>query len=261
MWPVINNENKSYLVKVRFVLIGYKLGKDDDKTSLGGSNVQFPTTEWTKITDKHLSKAVLSELSEKYWRPLYLHLRRKGFNNEDAKDLVQSFFSEKVLGQELIKKADKSRGKFRTFLLVSLNNYVIDLYRGKPSPPQEVIPELNGGIDPESEFERDWAEGLLHESLLELKEECFRCDKIAHWELFRCWLLEPDLNSNKMSMKTICAKNGIENADRAYNMISNTKGRFRKILRRRLKPLVDSDVEIDTEISHFINIFSSNPTR
>jgi len=237
------------------------MGKVNDKTSVGGSNIQFPATEWTKITDKQLSKAVLAELSEKYWRPLYLHLRRRGFNNEDAKDLVQSFFSEKVLGQDLIKKANKSRGKFRTFLLVSLNNYVIDLYRGRPSPPQEEIPELSGGTDPEAEFERDWAEGLLHESLLELKEECFRCEKTVHWELFRCWLLEPDLNSNKMQMKNICTEHGIENANRAYNMIFNLKGRFRKILRRRLRPLVDSDAEINSEISHFINIFSNSSTR
>ena len=95
------------------------------QTTMGGSHGAFLTTEWTVIDhirsgDKSSSAVLMNDLLKKYWKPVYCYLRRKGFDNERAKDLTQGFFLEIVLKRALIEHADKSRGRFRTFLLTAL---------------------------------------------------------------------------------------------------------------------------------------------
>jgi len=232
-------------------------------TSMGGKNYQFPATEWTKILSPLRRESVYSELYAKYWKPLYFYLRGRGFSNEEAKDLVQGFFTDKVLGQELIQKADRTRGRLRNFLLTAVRNYAIIIHRGRR--PQQGLDEKaerpTKGGDPETEFNRAWADDLLQEVLKELKTECFRKGKTVHWKLFQEWLLEPDVEANNARLANIGVKHGIANASKAYNMISNIKERFRAILRNHLAPLVDSDEEVDREIADFINIFSQQSTR
>jgi len=234
-----------------------------DHTSLGGVNRDFPTTEWTRIVDPSQRAVIFAELCEKYWKPLYFYLRCKGFGNDKAKDLVQGFFTDKVLGQELVGKADRSKGKFRTFLLVALRNYTINIVRSEKQPQG-----LDGGsgepvenIDPEREFNRVWAEELLQEVIKELEQECYRRAKDVHWLVFREWLLEPRAVSDKAKMGKICAKYGISRPSKAYNMVSNIKKRFRVIIRRHLRLIVETDAEVDEEISSFMSIFAESSTR
>lgn len=230
----------------------------NDHTSMGARNYQFPATEWTKILSPLRRENVYSELYTKYWKPLYFYLRGRGFSNEEAKDLVQGFFTDKVLGQELIQKADRTRGRLRNFLLTAVKNYAIIAQRGKKT--QQILDEKTDkptkSGDPETEFNRAWADELLQEVLKELKTECSRKGKTVHWQLFQKWLLEPDVEANNVRLADIGVKYGVANASKAYNMISNIKERFRTILRNHLLALVDSDDEVDTEIVNFIDIFS-----
>jgi len=234
-----------------------------EETSYGGLNSRFQTTEWTKILNSTLGESILAELYTKYWRPVYKYLRRKGFSNEEAKDLIQGFFSEKVLGQQLLEKADRAKGKFRTFLLTAIKNYAIDLHR-QNRPTRELDenlepPDKSGS--PESDFDVAWAEELLQKVLVELETECRNHGKEVHWAIFRSWLLEPEMADAKQDMSAICVQFGVDHPDKAYNMIANIKGRFRKIIRRHLRGHTGSDAAIDDEIKYFIHIFSKNPPR
>ena len=232
-------------------------------TTYGGGSSRFQTTEWTKILDSGLGGSILAELYAKYWRPVYSYLRWKGFSNEEAKDLIQGFFSEKVLGQQLLLRADRTKGKFRTFLLTAIRNYAIDLHR-KQKPMQELdegIDKPSNTDDPEAEFDIVWAQELLNEVHQKLEAECCTRQKDIHWRLFRAWLINPKISNGKMDMGDLCAELGIDDAGKAYNMIANLKGRFRKILRGCLRCQVDSDAEVDDEINHFIQIFSRSTTR
>lgn len=234
-----------------------------DKTSFGGANSQFQTTEWTKILNSEVGESILGELYLKYSRPVFSYLRRKGFNSDQAKDLVQGFFSEKVLGRQLLQKADRSRGKFRTFLLTAVRNYAIDIHR-TVKPMQEIDEKYEKSTDigdPEAEFDIVWAKELLQSILAELQAECESRNKMIHWKVFKSWLLEPNFDKEKVDMSAICVQYDIDDPSKAYNMISNLKGRFRKILRRRLSRHLDSETEIDDEINHFLEIFSRNTTR
>ena len=234
-----------------------------EDTSYGGLSSRFQTTEWTKILNSKLGESILAELYTKYWRPVYKYLRRKGFSNEEAKDLIQGFFSEKVLSQQLLQKADRTKGRFRTFLLTAIKNYAIDLYRQKRSTLEldEDFEKPSQTRPPESDFDLAWAEELLQKVLTELEAECRNHSKEAHWEIFHAWLLDPEVSDTKLNMSAICAQHGVDNPDKAYNMIANIKGRFRKILRRYLLRHAASEEEVDEEIKHFIHIFSKSPPR
>ncbi len=229
-----------------------------DTSYMGGSS-RFQTTEWTKILNSELGNSILAELYAKYWRPVYTYLRRKGFNREDAKDMVQGFFSEKILGQQLLQKVDRGKGqKFRSFLLTSLTNYIIDKYR-KEHPAQNLDDNIEKSDDsntPDTEFDVVWARELLQSVLVELEEECKSRGKKTHWLVFKAWLLDSSGNNRKLDMTEICNKYNVDSPDKAYNMIANIKGCFQKILRRRIRLHVNSDADVNDEIKYFINLFS-----
>lgn len=229
-------------------------------TSLGGVQRQFPATGWTRILDKSARQAVLDELCLKYWKPLYSYLRCKGYNNEQAKDLVQGFFTEKVIDQELLQSADRHRGRFRNFLLVALRNYTINVQRRNKEVSAVALDYA--GVDPpsdrdsERDFNRAWAKTVLEEVLADFKQECQRKDRAVHWDLFHAWLVDPGLEQNRASMDELCAKYGLNTTAQAYKIIFRTKQRFRALLRERLRHLVDRDEDVDREIGEFIASFS-----
>lgn len=239
------------------------MSKFDSDTGMGGLNGRFPTTKWTMILNPAQRETIQAELCTKYWKPLYHYLRCKGFTNAESKDLVQGFFTEKVLGREFIQKSDKTRGKFRSFLLVAIKNYAIDIQKNAKLPqklPEKLKKPVEIG-DPEAEFDRIWAENLLQEVLKELETECYKRGKTVHWKLFNEWLMEPQINKDKTRISNICTKYNIASAPKAYNMISNIKKRFRVILRDHLRLLAESEEDVDNEIRTFISIFSRNPAR
>lgn len=235
------------------------MSKQYDHTSMGGSAREFPPTEWTRILAARHSEAVMTELCRRYWKPVYCYLRSMGLGNEQAKDLTQGFFTDKVLGQDLVQKADPEKGRFRSFLLRSVHNYAISALRSsKASASLEATPDVGTTSgDPEVQFNRAWADELLHEVLAGLEQECRSRDKSAHWQVFREWLLEPDTAAS-CPMEEICTRYGIADVSTAYHMIENIKRRFRSILRARLSQITGSEDEIDTEIREFLAIFSDH---
>src|SRR5215471_589629 len=106
----------------------------------------FPTTTWTLVlsagqTADARSSDALASLCERYWYPLYAYLRRRGQSREEAQDLTQEFFA-RVLEKRYIERADRNKGRFRTFLLTSLTYFLADeadrrqaLKRGGPRRP------------------------------------------------------------------------------------------------------------------------------
>ena len=78
------------------------MSKYSGKTSMGGSKKVFETTHWSEIfdaktTDDVRRNTIIEILLRRYWKPAYCYIRRKGYDNEHAKDLTQGFFYEIVL--------------------------------------------------------------------------------------------------------------------------------------------------------------------
>src|SRR5262245_29597621 len=88
----------------------------------------FSTTHWSVVlaanqNDSLAARDALAKLCQTYWYPLYAYVRRRGYCREDAEDLTQGFFAT-VLQKNYLNRADRQRGKFRTFLLSSLDNFL-----------------------------------------------------------------------------------------------------------------------------------------
>ena len=89
----------------------------------------FQTTHWTVVlraseAESTQSAQALATFCEAYWPPLYAFLRRRGYSPPHAQDLVQGFFAY-VLAKETLSRADREKGRLRTFLLTSLQNFLM----------------------------------------------------------------------------------------------------------------------------------------
>ena len=184
--------------------------KRDDMTDMGGTGEAFLTTHWSIIENVRSSgedrdRALVGSLLAKYWKPVYCYLRRRGHDNEQAKDLTQGFFHEVVLGRNLIQKADQSKGRFRSFLLIALNRYLITVRTGQAAQkripksklvPLDVVdaPELRQAaseLTPEDSFNYAWVSALLEQVLAEVEANCHKDGKTVHWHVFHDRVLDP----------------------------------------------------------------------
>ena len=148
----------------------------DEETSLGGSGASFRTTRWTILGHRKLD-----ELIQLYWKPVYVYLRRKGHGIEDAKDFTQSFFT-KFLEKDYASQADRSRGRFRNFLRACVDHFVsneLDRARAQKRGGGNVLSLdlesaerlLSNDDPPDRQFNTQWAQAILDESLAELARE------------------------------------------------------------------------------------------
>ena len=147
------------------------------------------------------SKEALAELCKLYWYPLYGHIRRFGFSAHDAQDLTQGFFFD-VLEHKALARADRQKGKFRSFLLASLKNFLSNeaqkarcLKRG--GQVQFVSLDLNDAEDrygkeepaesltPDKVFDARWALALLSEAKRRLRQEYVDTGKTAIFETLK----------------------------------------------------------------------------
>jgi RNA polymerase sigma-70 factor (ECF subfamily) len=162
----------------------------------------FATTQWSMVAQaarRSSPEAVgaLAALCESYWYPLYAYVRRRGHTAEDAQDLTQEFFA-RLLEKDTLDKADRHRGKFRTFLLASLDHFLanqwrkagakkrggrramlsLDFQRGEDRYRLEPVDRWT----PERIFQRRWALTLMERALDRLRTEYEDQGKAALYE-------------------------------------------------------------------------------
>jgi DNA-directed RNA polymerase specialized sigma24 family protein len=151
----------------------------------------FVTTRWSLVVSAGAERTpvgqeALAALCELYWYPLYAYLRRRGHDADDAQDWTQGFFAY-LLEHHALQAADRSRGRFRSFLLASLNHYVsnvrdrdhaqkrggrtarisLDTYTAE----ERFIGEPADVRTPESIFDRSWAITVLDRVLTRVRIE------------------------------------------------------------------------------------------
>jgi hypothetical protein len=255
------------------------LGRDtmsrDDYTDMGGTEEAFLTTHWSLVegaasTGEKRSPALVAVLLDHYWKPVYCYLRRKGYTNEQAKDLTQGFFHEAVLERRLAEKADPAKGRFRSFLLMALKRYLANVRkhderqrrtpRGKLIPLEMVEPpelsQLAAQSEPEDCFNYAWVSALLERVVEEVERDCHRDGKTVHWHLFHDRILAPIMDrTDAISLAEICARYGIEDESKASNMIVTVKRRFQKLVQEHLRKSVVSDALLAEELDEIKRFF------
>jgi DNA-directed RNA polymerase specialized sigma24 family protein len=245
-----------------------------DQTSMGGEREAFLTTHWSLIEDvkEHEDKdrALVGLLLERYWKPVYCYMRRKGYDNEQAKDLTQGFFQEVVLNRHLVGRADSSKGRFRSFLLHALNQYLVDerrrettrkhIPRDKLIPLDiddlQTLPQMVSKLDAEQSFDYVWKAELLERALAEVKDRYIKRSMETHWYVFQDRLLRPALEGkDQPSLKEICQRYDIDNEATVSNMLNTVKKLIRSVLKSYVRQTVVSKEVGEEELKEVFRFF------
>lgn len=211
----------------------------------------FDITSWSLIRRAHDGRA-LNKLFSIYWKPLYFFVRQKGYSNDEAKDVVQEFlkgFHER----RAVLRADPARGKFRTFLLTAIANFMVNwekashtLKRGRGKVALETElqdPESDyqhcaaRGETPDESIDRAWARNLWEQCLGELRGEP------VHLEAFR-------LRTAGVSYEEIAKKTGVS-VSALKSAVDRLRAQLRDTVVGYLRPGLKNDQELRAEILRF----------
>jgi len=248
----------------------------EEYTSIGGNERRFQTTHWTAIEGARAgapshAQTLIGELLHAYWKPVYCYLRRRGYGNEEAKDLTQDFFQEVVLGRELIQQADRAKGRFRTLLLRALDRHSVSVHRKTTARKRTVpaclllpegkdlddLPAVVRDLDDRGVFDYAWITALLDKMLAEVRVQCVRRGMGLHWTLFCEWVVQPIFEDREPpGLTELCARHGIEEPTKASNMIFSVKRQFQATLQQHLRDSVARDDDVADEIGDLVQFLA-----
>jgi RNA polymerase sigma factor (sigma-70 family) len=229
----------------------------------------FAATRWTLVltaargSTSSLAADALAELCRIYWYPLYAFLRRRGHDPHDAEDLTQDFFAH-LLSQRFLAKVDQEKGKFRSFLLVSLKNFLADAHdRAKaqkrggsktPIPLDSLAAEARYRLEPatdltpEKMFEKGWALSLLEQVLLRLHDEMTAGGKEAIFDA-----LQSVLTGGQTSAYAAIAGE-LKMTEGAVKVAAHRlRRRYRELLREEIAHTVAGPEEVEDEIRYLLS--------
>ncbi len=240
---------------------------------VSSENPDFTTTNWSVVleagrTDHGRAAKALEELCVRYWYPVYAYVRRRGSDHHEAKDLTQSFFVH-LLQNETLKKIDRQKGKFRSFLLAAATNFLTNEWDKRQSLKrggQHQIISLDDTeaeelyrqepvttLTPENLYDRRWAFMLLNAVLARLKDEYTAANKA---ELFA--KLEPGLVGEVnpgLYADGAVELNMSEGAVRVA--VHRLRRRFGELLRSEISDTVTTPAEVDEEIRYLFAAIAS----
>ena len=233
-----------------------------DETSMGGTVKAFLTTHWSLIrgikSEDERNRALADLLIERYWKPVYFYLRRKGYDNEQAKDLTQGFFDEVVLSRKLVHTADPAKGRFRSLLLSALERYLIDQMvkesARKRIPKEKLVsldladqwdlPAVVSESSPADSYNYGWVSALLDQILSQVQAKCREQGMDVHWNVFHDRVVRPIVEDSPCpSLTEMCQKYGIEDEKKASNMMITVKRCFQSALKENIRNTVASERE------------------
>lgn len=236
----------------------------------------FATTHWSVVlaagaSESPQSVAALERLCRTYWYPLYACVRRRGYQPQDAQDLTQGFFAALLAGHYLA-RADRDRGRFRTFLLTAFDNYLHNEHDRatalKRGGGREIVSweehiaegryaqEPTGGLSPEQIYEKRWAATLLERVLARLREESIHA---ARLELFD--QLKPHLwGEDEATPYAQLATRFHLSLSAIKVTVHRLRRRYREVLREEIAQTVADTAEVDGEIQYLIRVMSGWPT-
>ena len=239
----------------------------------GSTGGLFPTTHWSLVlaagdSRNPTARQALATLCETYWSPVYVLIRCRGYDLDEARDLTQSFFL-KILEHGSLKVASPDRGRFRAFLRTTLRNYLIDerlregtQKRGGESPrlpldlaetEASLAVELARDRDPEKAFEIRWARTLLSRALDRLRAELEQSADAGRWRR-----LEPLLTGDSHSGTYQEIARELEMTESAVKVaVHRLRKRYGEALRAEVAQTVSSKEEVDDEVRYLLAVVDS----
>ena len=243
-----------------------------DPAQFGLASREFAATHWSVVLaagqpGSPQAAEALERLCRAYWYPLYAFVRRRGSTAADAEDAVQSFFAT-LLEKNALRHADPARGRFRTFLLAALKNFLAKewhhqrtLKRGGGTPLlslEETGPEALyaresvHALTPEELYDRAWAWQLLESVRARLRRQYARR---GHGERFA--LLETFLPGESPHLTYAEAGRQLGLSEGAIKAeVHRLKQRYGTMLRAAVAPTVDWAEGIEAELQELVAALS-----
>jgi RNA polymerase sigma factor (sigma-70 family) len=234
----------------------------------------FHTTHWSMVlacggdSETKQAREALAELFQTYWYPLYAYVRRRGYNEHDAEDLVQAFCVH-LQEKHALAKADPLRGKFRTFLLSSLQNFLANEHvranAQKRGGGQEFVfidaenaheryrAEPTHAATPEAIFEKRWAHALLEQTLSSLRTDFRTRGKERLFDGLASFI---SADPREESYQTAADRLGLP-LSAVKTSVHRLRQDYRARLRDEIGRTVASPDEIDEELRHLRKVLAS----
>jgi RNA polymerase sigma factor (sigma-70 family) len=225
----------------------------------------FATTHWSVVLaagDKNSSRSseALEKLCRTYWYPLFAYVRRRGHNPDDAQDLAQDFFS-RLLEKNYLKDVAPEKGKFRSFLLASMNHFLANEWDKAKAEKRggkihfisiDAAFEESGHLyeppaqhlSPEKVYEQQWALALLAQVLARLRQEFVAAGKAELFDHLKGYLTG---EKRAETYNELAAK--LTTTEGAMKMtVQRMRHRYRELLRDEIAQTVASAAEIEDEL-------------
>ena len=269
-----------------FVLvIGDAFGKGstpmsiDSPSGLQGQPSHFTTTRWSLVlsslgdgSDETKARQALAELCRIYWRPIYAFICGRGRPVHDAQDLTQEFFL-LILKGNLLERADPARGRFRSLLLKSLQNFLIDSHakaharkRGgdfqfvswdewmAEAPSRLTIPAAVVENWPaEKIFDVRWAATVVEQALRRLQDECESRGKRRLFDALSGVLA---VEREDVSYAPLARELGVSQPE-VKRVLHQLRQRYRHFLRAEVAETVEKPDEVDDELRYLCSALAA----
>jgi RNA polymerase sigma-70 factor (ECF subfamily) len=237
-------------------------------------SAKFATTQWSQVLavyggSTQQSRDALEQLCEAYWYPLYAYVRRQGYDPDQARDLTQAFFGH-LLESDLIQVADPDRGKFRSFLLTSLKNFLsherdkagalkrgggaqtvsLDVDDAETRFHREPADELT----PDVLFERRWAMTLMERAMSRLAVESQQSGHPERFDHLKLYLTgsEPHIPYKEVAQTLDMSDSAVRVA------IHRMRKRYGELLREEIADTVADPDQLDEELRHLLTVLSDS---
>ena len=210
----------------------------------------------------------LAKLCQAYWHPLYAYVRRRGHSPEDTQDLTQGFFAH-LLAHKAVATVNPDKGRFRSFLLASLNHFLSDEWdkgRAQKRGAGKVISldtqsaetwlsqQPSETLTPERAFELRWAITLLEQVYWKLEAEHRQQGKAELFDALRTTLAGP---GNSAPYAELGQKLGL-NEGAVKVAVHRLRQRYRAILRETIAETVASEEEVDEELRYLLRTLAGS---
>ena len=244
----------------------------EEQRVASATHAWFTTTHWTVIlaaagpTAPEASEA-LEKLCRAYWYPLYAYVRRRGYAPHDAQDLTQEFFA-RLLARNFLQGVAADKGRFRSFLLASLNHFLadewdkaraqkrggnqfhlsLDATTGEDRYQLEPADDFNA----EKLFERRWAAALLEQARSRLETEYVESGRAELYQRLRT--VEAGSRATppyaQLGAEVGLSESAVKSA------VFRMRRRYHELLREEVAGTVSGPSEIDEEIRYLITVLS-----
>lgn len=231
----------------------------------------FVTTHWSVVltagrSDTTHAQDALAKLCQTYWHPLYAYVRRRGHSPEDAQDLTQGFFAH-LLEHKAVATVRPDKGRFRSFLLASLNHFLSDEWdkaRAQKRGAGKVISldtqcaeswlsqQPSETLTPERAFELRWAITLLEQVYGKLEAEHRQQGKVELFDTLRTTLAGP---GNSAPYSELGSRLGM-NEGAVKVAVHRLRQRYRAFLRETIGETVANDTEVEEELRYLMRVLA-----